>query len=107
MAGATDISGRTFRPWRLIGAVLAIMLVISAASRWYARDVTLPRYCEDPIQTLSDLERVLSQSRPAGDEARRPYILAARLMFLVPRKGDEPLVDYLGRLRSHIAENCP
>ncbi|MEA3278253.1 MAG: hypothetical protein U9Q81_23775 [Pseudomonadota bacterium] len=97
----------TFRPLRLIVAVLAVMLAISAASRWYARDVTLPRYCEDPEQALADLRRVLTEERPAGDGARRPFIVAARLMFLVPRNGDEPLRDYLGRLRIHMAERCP
>ncbi len=102
----TQRHGR-FRPWRLIAAVFAIMLGISAASRWYARDITLPRYCEDPAQALTDLRRVLTEDRPAGDGARRPFIVAARLMFLVPRNGDEPLEDYLRRLRGHMAERCP
>ena len=97
----------TFRPWRLIAAVFAVMLAISAISRWYARDVTLPRYCEDPERALSDLRRVLTEERPAGEGPRRPFIVAARLAFLVPRNGDEPLEDYFRRLRSHIAERCP
>lgn len=106
---ATVISGGDgqYRPWRLIGAVLAVMLAISAASRWYARDVTLPRYCEHPERTLADLRRVLSEAQPAGKDDRRPYILAARLMFLMPRNSDEPLEDYLDRLRGHIAARCP
>ncbi len=97
----------TFRPWRLIVTVFLIMLGISAASRWYARDVTLPRYCADPERTLTDLRRLLTEDTPAGDGARRPYIVAARLMFLVPRNGDEPLEAYLGRLRGHMAGRCP
>ncbi len=101
------ISKGRFRPWRLIAAVFAVMLAISAASRWYARDVTLPRYCEDPERTLADLRRVLTEERPAGDGARRPFIVAARLLFLIPRDGDEPLEGYLGRLREHMAGRCP
>jgi len=99
--------GSDFHPWRLIGAVVLVMLTISLASRWYARDVTLPRYCDDPEQTLANLRQVLTEQRPAGDEARKPYILAARLMFLLPRDGEEPLDDYLGRVRTHIAGSCP
>ena len=91
---------RTFRPWRLIAAVLAVMLGISAISRW-------PRYCENPERVLADLRQVLTEKRPAGDAARRPFILAARLSFLVPRNGDEPLEEYLARLRDHIARRCP
>lgn len=97
----------TFHPWRLIAAVFAVMLAISGLSRWYARDVTLPRYCEHPEQTLSNLRVVLTEERPAGDGKRRPYIVAARLMFLVPRNGDEPLEDYLGRLRGFMEGRCP
>jgi hypothetical protein len=83
------------------------MLAISAISRWYARDVTLPRYCENPERVLADLRRVLTEKQPAGDGARRPFIVAARLTFLVPRNGDEPLEEYLERLRGHLAGRCP
>ncbi len=100
-------ANRPFHPWRLIAAVFAVMLGISGAARWYARDVTLPRYCTDPERTLIDLRRVLTEDRPAGDGARRPYIVAARLIFLVPRNGNEPLEAYLERLRSHMAGRCP
>jgi len=99
--------GSDFHPWRLIGGVVVVMLIISAASRWYARDVTLPRYCDDPEQTLANLRQVLTEQRPAGDQARKPYILAARLMFLLPRDGEEPLDEYLDRVRVHIAGSCP
>lgn len=95
-----------FRVWPLILGVLCAMLAIALFSRWYARDVTLPRYCEDPEQALVHLRQVLEEGRPAEDGSRRPYITAARLLFLVPRRGDEPVDAYLGRLRAHLAQAC-
>lgn len=96
-----------FRVWRLVLGVLTLLLLISLASQWYARSVTMPRYCGYPEDSIDYLERVLTQPRPAGDEPRRPYIIAARLMFLVPREGDEPLQAYLDRVRAHLREQCP
>ncbi|MBA1331916.1 hypothetical protein QQ73_12555, partial [Candidatus Endoriftia persephone str. Guaymas] len=37
-----------FKLWRLILAVLLILLGISISAQWYARNITLPRHCEDP-----------------------------------------------------------
>ncbi len=95
-----------FRPLRLIAVILLILLAISAAAQWYARNVTLPRYCEDPIQTLTHVRQLLTEQRPAGDGDRKPYIIAARLTFLIPRKPDEPLTRYLDRLQRHIDQQC-
>ncbi len=103
----TDAVRPPFRPWRLIGAVTLALLAISMASRWYARDLTLPRYCEDPEHVLSNLRAVLTEREPAGNGARRPYLTAARLLFLVPRAGDEPPDAYLERLRVHLEASCP
>ncbi len=95
-----------FRPLRLIVVVLLIMLAISLAAQWYSRNVTLPRYCKDPVQTLTDVHRLLTEDRPAGDGDRKPYIIAARLTFLIPRETEEPLEDYLARLRQHLDRQC-
>lgn len=98
---------RPFRVWRLVLGVLALLLLISVAGQWYARSVTMPRYCSYPEESIEYLERVLTRPRPAGDEPRRPYIIAARLLFLVPRAGDEPLQAYLDRVRARLREQCP
>jgi hypothetical protein len=95
-----------FKPYRLIIIVLAIMLFISAAAQWYARNVHMPRYCTDSEETLRMVRLVLSEQRPAGNGDRKPYIIATRLTFLVPRKGDEPLDVYLDRLQRHIDQEC-
>ena len=97
---------RPFRPLRLVLVVLALILGLSFAAQWYAHQVTLPRYCADPAQALVDVERLLTERRPAGDGARKPYIIAARLTFRVPRHNEEPLANYLERLGDHLQQQC-
>ncbi|RDH84252.1 MAG: hypothetical protein DIZ78_12790 [endosymbiont of Escarpia spicata] len=87
-----------FRLWRLIAAVLAILLVISASAQWYARNITLPRHCENPQETLTLARRVITE--------RTPYIKAARLTFLVPRESEEPIDSYMERLRLYLDQQC-
>lgn len=95
-----------FRPFRLIVIVLLIMLGISAAAQWYARNITMPRYCDNPEETLRKVRQVLTERTPAGEGDRKPYIIATRLTFLLPRELDEPLDTYLNRLQRHIDQQC-
>ena len=91
---------------RITGVVLLAMLLISAWARWYGQQVSIPRYCEKPQSTLQHLEKVLREQHPAGDEPRRPYIIAAKLIFLLPRNSDEKLQAYLDRVRVYIQDTC-
>jgi len=91
---------------RITGVVLLVMLLISAWARSYSEHVSLPRYCDDPQSTLMYLEQVLHAPRPAGDGSRRPYIIAAKLLFLLPRKPEETESAYLARVRKHIGDTC-
>lgn len=95
-----------FRPLRLVAVVLVIMLAITLAAQWYSRNITMPRYCQDPAETLVRVEKLLSERRPAGDGDRKPFIIAARLTFLIPREPNELLRDYLTRLQLHIDQQC-
>ncbi|WP_260292652.1 hypothetical protein [Sedimenticola hydrogenitrophicus] len=95
-----------FRPLRLVAVVLLILLGISGAAQWYSRNVTLPRYCEDPATVLERVHRLLTEAQPAGEGDRKPYIIAARLTFLIPRGHDEPLTAYLNRLQRHMEQQC-
>jgi hypothetical protein len=96
-----------FRPLRLVLVILVILLGISGAAQWYSRHVTMPRYCEDPGSILERVHRLLTEQEPAGDGDRKPYIIAARLTFLIPRESDETIDHYLGRLQRHIEQQCP
>ncbi len=86
--------------------VLTVLLLISFASRWYATQVSLPRYCQQPEQVLQRIQAIITEKKPAGDGARRDYIVAAKLKFLIPSTADEPLDAYLLRLRNRLEEEC-
>jgi hypothetical protein len=96
-----------FRPLRLIVIILIILLSISFAAQWYGRNITMPRYCKDPVGVLERVHEVLTKKQPAGDGDRKPYIIAARLTFLIPRESDEQLEVYIARLQRHIDQQCP
>ena len=82
------------------------MLFIFNSADWYANKSALPRFCENPTQTVAIVEEIMTSPTPGEGKERRPYIIAAKLIFLVPREEDEPMSDYLGRLRSRISESC-
>ncbi|MDP6967691.1 MAG: hypothetical protein QGG88_01095 [Gammaproteobacteria bacterium] len=95
-----------FKPLRMVLFVAIGFILISAWTAWYSRSVSMPRYCDDPAAALDYLQQIISQPTPAGDKARRPYLIAAKLLYLVPRKSAEPLQDYLYRVRGHIEMQC-
>lgn len=95
-----------FQPVRLVLAVLAILLLIFYASRWYAAQVSLPRYCHETELVLQRLAAINFESRPAGDSSRRNYIVAAKLEFLLPARSNEKVEDYLLRLKTRLEEQC-
>jgi len=84
----------------------ATMLFIFNSADWYANKSALPRFCEKPVQTVAIVEEILTSPTPGEGKERRPYIVAAKLIFLVPRKEDEPMPDYLLRLRDRISNSC-
>jgi hypothetical protein len=96
-----------FKPLRLVLVILLILLGISGAAQWYSHNVTMPRYCDDPTTTLERVYQTLTEKEPAGKGDRKPYIIAARLTFLVPRESDEPTKHYMERLQRHIERLCP
>jgi len=96
----------SFKPWRLIGFVLLLLLGISVWLKWYTGMVSIPRYCANPSQAISYLEKVLTEEHPAPDDNRKPYIIAAKLIYLIPQLSNEPIADYLLRVRTRIAEQC-
>jgi hypothetical protein len=86
--------------------VLVSTIAITSWAHWYADNVSIPRYCHAPEETLQRLERILTEARPAGDGATRPYVVPAKLIFLLPRQPEETVPAYLSRLRAHIEERC-
>lgn len=82
------------------------MLLIFDAAEWYADNSALPRYCENPAGTVERVREILSGAAPMGGNSKRPYVVAAKLIFLVPREDAEPMQSYLARLRRRISETC-
>lgn len=95
-----------FKPGRLILVVLILLLGISLWIKWYTGVVSMPRYCDNPYETVQYLEKVLREQTPAQDQSRRPYLIAAKLIYLVPQLNNEPIEDYLQRVQIRIAEQC-
>jgi len=100
------IESRPFNPLHLIGFVLLMLLAISLWLRWYTGAVSMPRYCKNPSETLYYLEKVLTEERPAQEGSRRPYLIAAKLIYIIPQQRNEPVPDYLRRLETRITEQC-
>ncbi len=96
----------SFHPLRMVLVILALLLFISFAAQWYGRNITMPRYCNDPVGVIERVREILTDKEPAGNGDRKPYIIAARLTFLLPRESDEQLDHYIERLQRHIDQQC-
>ncbi len=109
MSGNGQLAGAVssdFHPIPLLLIVLAFLLGISLWANWYSGAVSLPRYCENPAKTLDLLQRIITEDRPAGDEARKPYLITAKLLFLLPQKNGEDTAAYLNRVKAHVETRC-
>ncbi len=95
-----------FRLLPVVLVVTAVLLIIPVWLNWYSAAVSLPRYCADPQQTLMHLRQILTEPRPAGEKPRRPYLIAAKLLFLLPRQPEESTDDYLRRIENHLQNRC-
>ena len=95
-----------FNPLKVILPVTVILLLISSWIQWYSHEVSIPRYCNDPVHTLDHLEKVITETRPAGDNPRKLYLIAAKLLFLVPRQSNESVPQYLERVAFYLRTNC-
>ncbi len=112
MAATWGHGGRGRKDWRM-RRVLAVCLLTSVAmvlifdgAQWYADNSALPRYCENPVDTVGYVREILSGDAVPEGASKRPYVVAAKLIFLVPRQDAEPLQSYLARLRVRISESC-
>ncbi len=95
-------------------AGLAVVFVIAAGALWFVTqmaqqrgsEVLLRRYCDDPARHVALVEDILTKAEPAGTKKRRPYIIAAKLLYIVQRKTNEPVQAYLERLRQSVVSAC-
>ncbi len=97
-----------FRLLPLVVIVLIALIGISLTNQWHGQNQSLTRFCEDPAATLEQVHRLLTEQHPAGDDfdTRQPYIVASRLVFLMPQQGDESVQAYLLRLQTYLEQHC-
>jgi hypothetical protein len=84
----------------------AVMLFAFASAEWYANESAVPRYCEDRQGVVERVELILTKSEPVGSGSKKPFIIAAKLIFLVPMDSGEAIKDYVERLTRHIDKVC-
>lgn len=91
----------------VIFAITAIILVtVFSGAEWRAENELLPRYCDNPQAHLDIVRQILTEKTPAGDQTRRPYIIAAKLLYIVPRQDEEFVDNYISRLDFEIQRSC-
>jgi len=84
----------------------AVLLLTFSAAQQYAEQSAIPRYCADKANVLERVRTILTKGEPVGDGAKRPFIVAAKLIFLVPQKDSETVTGYLERLQRHLDKVC-
>lgn len=104
--GLAEPSRRIPWPVWLILAVLGLLVLVSTGAEWYARQVSLPRYCGELEAALARLEALHSAPGRLLTESRRDYMVAAKLEFLLPRGSGESAGAYHARLRDELRNQC-
>jgi hypothetical protein len=104
-------ASNTRRGWIAGVVVFAVVAVglfsIFRFADWRAENESLTRYCDQPAEHVRIVGRILSESDPVpkGD-AKRPFIVAAKLIFLVPQREQETIENYLDRLQFELLRVC-
>jgi len=73
---------------------------------WYGQENAIPRYCGNPDSHIERVREILSKPDPVGEGVKRPYIVAAKLIFLIPQNDAEDIDAYIFRLQQTLAEKC-
>ncbi len=82
------------------------MFAVFHGAGWYANNAALPRYCDNPARAAAIVKEILTSPTPGQGEKRRPYIIAAKLIFLVPQEQGEAMPAYIERLGQRISKTC-
>ena len=93
----------------IVGVFVIVALALTAifdSAEWYADRVLVPRYCENPEAAVALVGEILTEAEPAGTAKTRPYIIAAKLIYLVPRQDGETVEAYVSRLPGEIRALC-
>jgi hypothetical protein len=100
------VIGPRFNPLKIIIPVLLALLSVSLMSQWYANNISFPRYCNNPEETLNALQVLLQDEPVIDNDQRRRYMIAAKILFLHPKDSNESESDYMLRLRHLMLTKC-
>ena len=84
----------------------AVLLLVFSAAEQYAERSAIPRYCADKTGVIERVGIILTTGEPVGQASKRPFIVAAKLIFLIPQRDDEDVAAYLDRLRRRLFQIC-
>jgi hypothetical protein len=93
---------------------LIVMFVLAAAGLSFifqaagnrADTTLLQRYCDAPEAHVAKVARILDSADPAAGGKRRPYIIAAKLIYIIPQQSGESDGAYLARLAARLEQVC-
>lgn len=95
-----------FNPLKIIIPVLIALLSVSVMAQWYANNISFPRYCNNPENTLMAVRELIKEQPLIDNDQRRRYMIAAKILFLHPQNNNENESDYLSRLRLLMLAKC-
>ena len=108
MAQATNQTSlkKKYVPFAAIATVAILLLLISSWAQWYGQQVSLPRYCGNIAETTQQIGFLLENGEGIDSSQRRAYLIAAKLLFLIPQSSGETRQAYLHRLKIELRDRC-
>jgi len=88
------------------GLAAIVMLYSFNMAEWRVAETALPRYCSDHEGVLKRVHEILTEKNPVGEHEKRPYMVAAKLLYMIPQESGETTEAYLLRLGAEIREKC-
>lgn len=97
---------RGFRPFLAVSVIIIVSVLISRWAVWYGNEVSIPRYCAEPERAVESLRAVMDGVEPTDTGSRREAMVAAKLLFLLPRESGETVQSYFSRVRLQLELRC-
>jgi len=111
---------KRFHPVVVVAVILGLSFLLSRWAVWYGNEVSIPRYCAEPESALASLRAVVddtvaidgaidgifNNTVTADRATRRSAMVAAKLMFLLPRESGESVDTYITRVRWQLQFRC-